>query len=75
MMNYTILGSLVVTSRPITRQAQILASLKVQSFNDDRTRGYGAWCVKCHNLTRTSYYNELQALFGRLMAGDHESSA
>ena len=36
---------------------------------------WGVWCVNGHNLTHRSGYNELQALFMKVMAGDHESSA
>ena len=35
-LRHTLLGSSVVTSQPVTRQAPIRASLKVQSFTDDQ---------------------------------------
>ena len=33
---YTLFGSSVVTSQPVTRQARVHALLKVQSFTDDQ---------------------------------------
>ena len=63
---HTLLGSSMIMSPTVTRQAWVRASVKVQSFTNDQAvicplwvRGWFVWCVRDHSLTHRLVYNEL----------------